>query len=194
VAPHVDYVVVNVSSPNTPGLRDLQSEQQLTSILQAVNQVAERPPILVKVAPDLSEEGVASLVETCANNQVHGLIVSNTTITRPATLRSSHASQTGGLSGAPLRQMSTKMLARTHQLAQGRLTLIGVGGIATGADILEKIQAGASLVQLYTAFAYQGPTLIPRLKQELLQAMDAQKIASISDAVGNRAAELSEWT
>ena len=192
VAPFVDYVVVNVSSPNTPGLRDLQSEEQLTSILQAVNAVTERPPILVKIAPDLSEEGLASLVETCANNNVHGLIVSNTTITRPATLRSPHASQTGGLSGAPLRQMSTRMLARTYQLARGRLDLIGVGGIATGADVLEKIQAGASLVQLYTSFAYQGPTLIPRLKQELLQAMDAQNIASISDAVGTRAASLAE--
>jgi dihydroorotate dehydrogenase len=192
VAPFVDYVVVNVSSPNTPGLRDLQSEEQLTAILQAISKITNRPPVLVKIAPDLSEEGLASLVETCANNQVHGLIVSNTTITRPATLRSAHASQTGGLSGAPLRQMSTKMLARTYQLARGRLELIGVGGISTGADVLEKIQAGASLVQLYTSFAYQGPALIPRLKQELLQAMDAQNITSISDAIGTRAASLAE--
>jgi dihydroorotate dehydrogenase len=192
IAPFVDYIVINVSSPNTPGLRDLQSEAQLSAILRAVNEVADRPPILVKIAPDLSEDGLESVVETCAANQVRGLIVSNTTITRPVTLRSRHANQVGGLSGAPLRPLSTRMLARACLLARGRLDLIGVGGVFTGADVLEKIQAGASLVQLYTSFAYHGPALIPRLKQELLQAMDAQNIASLSDTVGTRAASLAE--
>lgn len=192
VAPLADYAVINVSSPNTPGLRDLQSEAQLRAILRAVAGVANRPPILVKVAPDLSRDGLASVVETCVEEGVQGLIVSNTTVSRPAGLRSPHANETGGLSGAPLRDLSTAMLARASLLARGRLVLIGVGGIFTGADVLTKIQAGASLVQVYTSFAYCGPALIPRLKTELLAAMRENRIEAVTDAVGTRAQELAE--
>jgi dihydroorotate dehydrogenase len=191
-APLVDYTVINVSSPNTPGLRDLQSEAQLRAILQAVAAVAARPPILVKLAPDLSQDGLASVVETCVQEGVQGLIVGNTTISRPAGLRSRHAGETGGLSGAPLQALSTAMLARAFLLARGRLVLIGVGGIFTGRDVLTKIQAGATLVQLYTGFAYHGPALIPRLKTELLAAMRDERIASVQDAIGTRAPELAE--
>ncbi len=192
VAALVDYAVINVSSPNTPGLRDLQSEAQLRAILSAVNTVAERPPIVVKVAPDLPPDGLADLVEACADHGVTGLIVSNTTVSRPAGLRSPHAPEGGGLSGAPLRAMSTRMLARAYRLARGRMSLIGAGGVFSGADALEKIQAGASLVQLYTSFAYGGPALIPRLKQELLAALDREGTARIADAVGARADILAE--
>jgi dihydroorotate dehydrogenase len=192
VAPLADYAVINVSSPNTPGLRDLQSESQLRAILQAVATVANRPPILVKIAPDLSHDGLASVVETCVEEGVQGLIVGNTTISRPAALKSPHARETGGLSGEPLRALSTAMLARASLLARGRLVLIGTGGISTGRDVLTKLQAGASLVQLYTAFVYHGPALIPRLKTELLAALRDERIASVQDAVGTRAQELAE--
>jgi dihydroorotate dehydrogenase len=186
----VDYAVINVSSPNTPGLRDLQSEAQLRVILQAVGAVAGRPPILVKVAPDLSLEGLASVVETCIATGVQGLIVGNTTISRPAGLKSRHAREPGGLSGRPLQSLSTRMLARACVLAKGRLVLIGAGGVFSGRDALTKIQAGASLVQLYTSFAFHGPALIPRLKGELLAALRDAGFATIQDAIGSNAEEL----
>lgn len=188
VAPHADYVVINVSSPNTPGLRDLQGEARLRAILAAVQAaVPVRPPLLVKVAPDLSEAGLESVVEAAVAHGVDGLIVANTTIARAATLRSRHAQQTGGLSGAPLLAPSTAMLARAHRLAGGRLTLVGCGGVATGADVLAKLRAGAQLVQLYTAFAYDGPALVARLKRELLAAMRAEGFRTVADSVGTAA-------
>jgi dihydroorotate dehydrogenase len=188
----VDYAVINVSSPNTPGLRDLQSEAQLRSILQAVRSVEPRPPIMVKIAPDLSPDGLASVVETCVEEGVQGLIVGNTTISRPQGLKSPHASEPGGLSGMPLQRLSTRMLAHAYLLARGRLVLIGVGGVFTGRDALTKIQAGASLVQLYSSFAFLGPALIPRLKTELLAGLRDARFATVQDAVGTRAQELAE--
>jgi dihydroorotate dehydrogenase len=186
----VDYAVINVSSPNTPGLRDLQSEAQLRAILRAVRSVEPRPPILVKVAPDLSNDGLASVVETCVEEGVQGLIVGNTTISRPPGLKSPHAREAGGLSGLPLQPLSTSMLARAFLLARGRLVLIGAGGVFTGRDALTKIQAGASLVQLYSSFAFHGPALIPRLKADLLAALRDARFATVQDAVGTRAQEL----
>jgi dihydroorotate dehydrogenase len=190
----VDYAVINVSSPNTPGLRDLQSEAQLRSILRAVGSIAGRPPILVKIAPDLSQDGLASIIETCAGEGVQGLIVGNTTISRPSGLKSRHANELGGLSGLPLQRLSTAMLARAYLLARGRLVLIGTGGVFTGRDALAKIQAGASLVQLYSSFALDGPALVPKLKAELLTALRDARFASVQDAVGTRAQELAEQT
>jgi dihydroorotate dehydrogenase len=192
VAPFVDYAVINVSSPNTPGLRDLQGEAQLRAILAAVVEVANRPPVLVKIAPDLSPDVIAAVVETCVAFGVQGLIVGNTTIARPATLGSPRAGEAGGLSGVPLFALSNAVLARAFLLARGRLTLIGVGGVFSGADALTKIRAGASLVQLYTGFAYHGPALIPRLKAELAAALRQAGFALIQDAVGTMAQELSE--
>jgi dihydroorotate dehydrogenase len=193
VAPYADYVAVNVSSPNTPGLRDLQGETQLRAILRAIaTHVPDRPPLLVKIAPDLTRDDLAAIVETCVAEGVQGLIVSNTTTSRPPGLRSSLAQEAGGLSGAPLFRLSTAMLARAFLLARGRLVLIGVGGVATGHDALTKILAGASLVQLYTAFAYAGPALIPRLKRELADALRTAGFASINDAVGSDAERLAQ--
>ncbi|MGE4048682.1 MAG: quinone-dependent dihydroorotate dehydrogenase [Acetobacteraceae bacterium] len=191
VALHADYVVINVSSPNTPGLRDLQSEERLRDILQAVATVPIKPPLLVKVAPDLSDDGLEAVVETCVANGVQGLIVGNTTISRPSGLRSPHAREAGGLSGVPLFPLSTRMLARAFLLARGRLVLIGAGGVFSGRDALTKIEAGASLVQLYTGFAYHGPALIPRLKAELAASMRQAGFTRIQDAVGTRAQHLS---
>jgi len=180
----VDYIVVNVSSPNTPGLRDLQGETRLRSILAAIAaEVPQHPPLLVKIAPDLSAEGVAAVVETCVAGGVAGLIVSNTTLARPKLL-SPQATQAGGLSGVPLMGPSTAMLKLAARQAAGRLVLIGVGGVATGADILTKLRAGASLVQVYTSFAYEGPALIARLLNELTAALDAQGFANVEAAIG----------
>lgn len=185
VAPFADYVVINVSSPNTPGLRDLQGEARLRSILAAVQAaVPVRPPLLVKVAPDLSEAGLEAVVEAAVTCRVDGLIVANTTIARPETLRSAYAREAGGLSGPPLLGPSTAMLARAHRLAAGRLVLIGCGGVSTGADVLAKLLAGARLVQVYTAFAYAGPGLVGRMKRELLVALRQAGFRSVEEAVG----------
>jgi dihydroorotate dehydrogenase len=184
-APHSAYVAINVSSPNTPGLRDLQAPERLAGILAAVAaRVRQRPPLLVKLAPDLAEGDLADIVEVCVAGGVQGLIVCNTTIARPPGLCSRHAGEAGGLSGAPLREPATLMLRRVAALAAGRLVLVGVGGIATGADVLERMRAGAHLVQLYTAFALDGPALLARLKRELLLALREQGFASVAEAVG----------
>ena len=185
VAPHVAYIVMNVSSPNTPGLRDLQGEARLAAILGAIGEaVPTRPPLLVKIAPDLAEGTLETIVETAVAGGADGLIVSNTTVARPASLRSPHAGQAGGLSGPPLLAPSTALLARAHRHAAGRLALVGCGGVSTGADVLDKLMAGACLVQLYTAFSYEGPALVGRLKRELLAALRARGIASAQAAIG----------
>jgi dihydroorotate dehydrogenase len=185
VSPFADYVVINVSSPNTPGLRDLQGEARLRAILLAVAaKIPVRPPVLVKIAPDLSDAGLEAVVETAVTTGAAGLIIGNTTISRPPGLAGHNARQAGGLSGAPLFARSTEMLARAYRLAGGRLTLIGCGGVRSGADVLAKLRAGACLVQLYTEFAYAGPALIPRLKQELLAALRAEGFTTAAEAVG----------
>lgn len=184
------YVAINVSSPNTPGLRDLQGEAQLREILAAVAAARDaltgpRPPILVKIAPDLFPGAVEPIIEAALSYGIQGLIISNTTIARPAPLRSALKSQAGGLSGPPLRAAATDLLRRVASLTRGRdLTLIGCGGVGTGADALEKIKAGASLVQLYAAFAYEGPALIPRMKRELAAALRRDGFSNVAEAVG----------
>jgi dihydroorotate dehydrogenase len=193
VAPFADYVVVNVSSPNTPGLRDLQSEARLAAILGAMRAaVPDSPPLFVKLAPDLSHEGLAAVVEVAVAAGVAGLILTNTTTSRPTGLRSAMAREIGGLSGRPLMGLSTRVLARAFLLARGRLALIGVGGVESGADAMTKIRAGASLVQLYTAFAYHGPALIPLIKRDLVRALATAGYQTISAAVGTDAERLAE--
>lgn len=190
VAPFADYVTMNVSSPNTPGLRDLQGEEKLASILDAI--AAKRatlprtPPLLVKIAPDLADDALAPIVNACLTRGVAGLIISNTTIARPA-LRSAHAKEAGGLSGAPLFAPSTEVLRKVHGIARGRLTLIGVGGIATAEQAYAKIRAGASLVQMYTGFAYAGPVLPRRIADGLAALLKRDGFTSVADAVGKDA-------
>ena len=191
-APFADYITVNVSSPNTPGLRDLQGEARLRGILAAIRcALPSHPPLLVKIAPDLSDDGLHAVIDTCVAAGIAGLVVSNTTIDRPASLRGPFRAEAGGLSGRPLFARSTAVLALAHRLAAGRLVLIGCGGISTGRDALAKIRAGAQLLQIYTAFAYEGPALIPRLKSELAAALRADGFALLSDAVGVDAARSS---
>jgi dihydroorotate dehydrogenase len=188
LAPLASYVTVNISSPNTPGLRGLQARAPLDRLLGALAEaraaLAERRPIFLKIAPDLDEEALADIVDSALAHQLEGLIISNTTVARPPTLKSPHATETGGLSGAPLMTPSTQMLARAAKIAQKRLLLIGAGGVASGTDAYAKIRAGASLVQLYTALVYEGPDLISRMKRELAALLARDGFASIGEAVG----------
>ena len=191
VAPFADYVTVNVSSPNTPGLRDLQGEERLAAILDAIAAtragLPRTPPLLVKIAPDLADDALAPIVQTCLTRGVAGLIISNTTIARPTTLRSALAKEAGGLSGAPLFEPSTEMLRKVFRIARRRLTLVGVGGIATAEQAYAKIRAGASLVQVYTGFAYAGPVLPRRVADGLAGLLKRDGFTSIADAVGKDA-------
>ena len=185
VADRADYIVINVSSPNTPGLRDLQAPARLAAILDAARHAAPAaPPLLVKLAPDLAPADLPDIVAACLDGGAQGLIIANTTLARPVSLRSRNAGQAGGLSGAPLLAASTAMLTRVARIARGRLLLVGAGGVASGADVLAKLHAGASFVQLYTAFALHGPALLPRLRRELLAGLDAHGHADVAAAIG----------
>lgn len=196
-----DYVTVNISSPNTSGLRDLQSEAELGRLLASLREAREQvaaaghrtPPLLVKIAPDLDEAALAAIVETAVLHRAEGLVISNTTVARPR-LGSRHAGETGGLSGRPLFAPATALLARAHRLAEGRLTLVGVGGVGDGQDAFTKIAAGASLVQLYTALVFQGPGLVRRIVGELDAILRREGFANVAAAVGSRAAELERLT
>ena len=168
LAPLADYVTVNVSSPNTPGLRGLQNRDELTRLLATLKEVGIAKPLLLKIAPDLEEGTMDDIARVVLDAGIEGLIVSNTTVARPATLESAHAKEQGGLSGRPLMAPATRVLKEMRARVGERLVLIGVGGIASGADVREKFNAGANLVQLYTALAYRGPGLVNALKRELL--------------------------
>ncbi|HLB79206.1 MAG TPA: dihydroorotate dehydrogenase (quinone), partial [Dongiaceae bacterium] len=190
LAPLADYLAINVSSPNTPGLRALQGRDPLTRLIGAVQAAraatAPRnpPPLLLKIAPDLTEADRRDIAEVALATGIDGLIVANTTLARPLALRGRHAGEAGGLSGRPLFRPSTELLAEMYRLTGGRLPLVGLGGIAGGADAYAKIRAGASLVQLYTALIYQGPGLVGRIKRELAAALRADGCASLAEAVG----------
>lgn len=158
-----DYITVNISSPNTPGLRGLQSATELESLLSRLNAAratqARKPPMLLKIAPDLGDPEMADIAACCGNGAVDGVIISNTTLSRPQ-LSSVYGSESGGLSGRPLFSLSTRQLAKFYLLTKGKIPLVGVGGVEDGATALAKIQAGASLVQVYSALVYRGPRLI----------------------------------
>jgi dihydroorotate dehydrogenase len=192
VCPFADYLVVNVSSPNTPGLRSLQGrasmEDLLTRGLVARNASARDPrrppPLLAKVGPDLDEAAIADIAEVALTTGVDGLIVGNTTVDRPPSLRSPHAKETGGLSGKPLMPKATRCLADMYRLTKGKVPLIGCGGIASGADAYAKIRAGASLVQLYSMLVFHGPELVGTIKRELAELLRRDGFASVREAVG----------
>jgi dihydroorotate dehydrogenase len=192
LGPSADYLAVNVSSPNTPGLRALQGPEPLLRIVEAVSRALDRacpdgaPPILVKIAPDLTDRDREDIAAVARDERVAGLIVANTTIERPAGLRSRLRSESGGLSGKPLFGPSTQLLADMYGLTGGSVPLIGVGGIGGGRDAYEKIRAGASLIQVYTAFVYQGPVLIRRIKDELAALLHADGHDEVIAAVGAR--------
>jgi dihydroorotate dehydrogenase len=175
-----DYFTVNISSPNTPGLRDLQAPDRLNGLLSRVMRERDgmvaagqpRRPILVKLAPDIHDDDLPPIVECLLANKVDGAILANTTISRTEIPSSSYRQETGGLSGRPMFRRSTRTLAKVHLLTEGELPLVGVGGIDSGEAALEKIRAGATLIQLYTGLIYEGGGLIGRIKRMLLDAMD----------------------
>ncbi len=185
-APVADYLTVNVSSPNTPGLRDLQAEGELAALLSAIAAArpAGGPPVFLKVAPDLADGDHERIVRAAMDHGVAALIVANTTIGRPP-LRSRHAGEGGGLSGAPLRDLALEQLRRFRAIAGSQLPLIGVGGIASAEDAWSRIRAGASLVQLYSAMVYQGPGLARQIVRGLERLMQRDGFTSIAEAVAS---------
>jgi dihydroorotate dehydrogenase len=186
LAPYSDYLVCNVSSPNTPGLRTLQGRSQLAGLLKRVQgAIIARPvPLLVKIAPDATDDDLDDIVAVCRDLRIDGIIVGNTTLSRPPSLKSHRRGEAGGLSGAPLATLSTEVLRRTAQRVERQFPLIGCGGVGSGADAYAKIRAGASLVQLYSALVYEGPPLVRRIKDELAALLARDGFASVSDAVG----------
>ena len=181
-----DYLTINISSPNTPGLRQLQDEGALRELLAAVRgaRIAGGPPVFLKVAPDLGEGEPAQIVRAAIDHGIDALIVANTTVSRPP-LKSRFAAEAGGLSGAPLKALALDALRRFRSASGGALPLVGVGGIATADDAWERIRAGASLVQLYSALVYGGPGLPRRILRGLERHLDRSPFASIAEAVGS---------
>lgn len=197
-APVASYFTINVSSPNTPGLRNLQQSAALDDLLARVVDARERvrknagdSPLLLKIAPDLTLQELDDVVHIARSRRVDGMIVANTTLSRPATLRDQvRAKEAGGLSGRPLLRLSTRMVAETYVRSEGAFPLIGVGGIDTGGAALMKIRAGASLIQLYSALVYKGLGLIDDIKADLLSTLRRTGRDSLSEIVGADAATI----
>jgi len=190
---HADYIAVNVSSPNTVGLRSLQHKEQLTELLSALTTAREQcktyfndkqVPILLKIAPDLEEQDMADIANVVLEQKIEGLIITNTTIARDK-IAPKYKDEMGGLSGHPLLDMSTQVLKNMYQLTGGKIPIIGVGGISTPEQAYEKIKAGASLVQVYTAFIYQGFKLIYDINKKLDELLEKDGFKNIAEAVGS---------
>ena len=190
LAPMADYLTINISSPNTPGLRNLQSRAPLLELLDAVHKERKRacgdhpPPVLVKFAPDLNDDQQEELAKAALDSGVDGLILTNTTLERPDYLPDRFRSQAGGLSGQPLTDKSTDVVRNFYRLTNGKIPLIGVGGVSSGAQAYAKIKAGASLVQLYSALVFKGPMLASRINQDLTALLKADGYSNIAQAVG----------
>lgn len=190
--PYGHYFVINISSPNTPHLRDLQQTQSLRLLIRAVREKAaemeargvKRKPILLKVAPDLTDEQMRDVVHAAVDEGIAGIVATNTTLSREAVKDHPHAGEAGGLSGKPLTEISTSWVKEIYQEVGDKVPIIGVGGIFTGEDAYEKIRAGASLVQVYTGMIYQGPGIVKQINKKLLRLMARDGFTHISEAVG----------
>lgn len=202
VYPVADYVAVNVSSPNTPGLRDLQQASQLEALLTALQQrnkelskqhkLGKELPLLVKLSPDIAVADLEEIAEVARKTSIAGIIATNTTISREGLKSSAEEIQAcgdGGLSGLPLREPSNRMISRLYKLTAGKIPLIGVGGIFTAQDAFEKVCAGASLIQLYTGFIYQGPGIVADINKGLQETIEREGMRTLDEAVGCRAEE-----
>jgi dihydroorotate dehydrogenase len=194
MSPVADYLTINVSSPNTPGLRDLQAPEILGELLSRVQKARgsaeKRPPLLIKLAPDIADADLPEIVGVIRVHGVDGIVVSNTTQSHDGLKDRAFAAEAGGLSGRPLFTRATRMLARVYRLTDGRLPLIGVGGIESGDAALAKIEAGASLIQLYTGLIFEGPSLITRIKQTLVAAIQRADATNLKALIGGR---VNEW-
>ena len=188
--PMCNYLVINISSPNTPGLRSMQNKDQLYNLLKAVIKARDflpnRIPVLLKLAPDLNEKELKEVVDVLKKKEcaIDGLIISNTTVDRDLNLKSENFNETGGLSGKPLNEKSTKMIKDVYKLTKGKIPIVGAGGISNGKDAYQKILAGASALQLYTSFVYHGPPIVSTIKSELDALLKENGYKSIADAVG----------
>lgn len=191
-SPTANYLVVNISSPNTPNLRDMQRKEKLKELLKEVLKARllfdeeKQRPIFVKLSPDLSYLELKEIVEVTKKKEckVDGFIISNTTIERDPNLKSKHSAESGGLSGKPLKEKSTKMIEDIYKLTNGKYAIIGVGGVSSGRDAYEKILAGATVVQIYSSFIYHGPPIVNRIKRELNEILLENGYANVQDAVG----------
>ena len=190
-APLADYLTLNVSSPNTPGLRDLQRREALDDLVARVVAVRDetepRRPLLLKIAPDLDGGGLEDIIAVALTRRIDGLIVSNTTLARPGSLTSSNRNESGGLSGRPLFEPSTRLLAQAYLLTGGAMPLIGCGGVEDAGTALAKIEAGANLIQLYTGLALKGAGVVEEILAGLAHAVEKRGIKRIGDLVGARA-------
>lgn len=196
VYPYCSYITINISSPNTPGLRSLQNKLTLQDLLERCAQTHKKAaqtagsevlkPVFLKIAPDLDEREIGDIIETVREEGawLSGLVISNTTLDRPNTLRSSQCSEAGGLSGKPLFEKSTRILREIATELAGSFDLIGCGGITSGADVYDKIRAGANAVQLYSALVYHGPGLVAKINSELAECLKADGFNSVEAAVG----------
>ncbi|SDZ34016.1 quinone-dependent dihydroorotate dehydrogenase [Thermoactinomyces sp. DSM 45892] len=190
--PYGDYFVINISSPNTQGLRDLQEAKALEKLLTDILQTRDRciqshqvkKPIFLKIAPDLTEEQLIEIMEIVLHTKMDGMIATNTTLSREGLLNQVSSHETGGLSGRPLTSRSTRWIAEIYRFTQGKVPIIGVGGIFTAEDAYAKIRAGASLVQVYTGMIYQGPAVVKQINQGLVKLLKRDGFASVQDAVG----------
>ena len=190
LGPMADYLTINISSPNTPGLRDLQEKGPLAELLRTLMEERKKscgnhpPPLLVKLAPDLEEDQRGEIAATLMNAKVDGIILTNTTLARPESLPKDFADEKGGLSGAPLKDISTQAIASFYKLTKGKIPIIGIGGISSGRDAYDKIKAGASLVQLYSGLVFKGPGVARSINEDLLTLLKADGFSNIVEAVG----------
>ena len=190
LGPYVDYIVINISSPNTPGLRDLQNRGQLENLIISLKKniydfsSIKKKPILIKISPDLNEEQKRDIALTSLAQGVDGLIISNTTLKKTNLLKDFNKNEIGGLSGKPLFVPSTIMLKEMYSFTGGKIPLIGVGGISSGRDAYEKIKSGASLVQIYTSLVYEGPQIVNKINKELSYLLQADGFMNINEAIG----------
>jgi dihydroorotate dehydrogenase len=190
IGPMADYLTINISSPNTPGLRNLQERGPLTELLTAVQEERAKscgnypPPLLVKLAPDLSDDQLSEIATVLLAMKVDGVILTNTTLARPDDLPEKFAAEKGGLSGAPLTDISTGLIRRFYELTKGKIPIVGVGGIMNGLDAYAKIRAGASLIQIYSGMVFRGPELVRQINLELLELLRADGFTRLADAIG----------
>ena len=190
LGPLAHYVAINVSSPNTPGLRNLQNRGKIENLVKSLNKIKNNQEnlaakaVLFKISPDMDEEQLRDIALMSLALGIDGLIISNSTIDRPATLVSSNKNEIGGLSGKPLFIKSTLVLKKMYSLTNGQIPLIGVGGISNGVECYEKIKSGASLIQLYTALAYQGPIIVKKIKNEILSCLNTDGFKNIKEVIG----------
>lgn len=188
LGPYADYLVINISSPNTPGLRNLQKSEPIRRLLKAAiekrDELGNKPPLFVKIAPDLSLDEMKDIASAVVENNVDGILVTNTSNQRPASLISDKRNETGGLSGLPIRDLSTECIRKMYELTEGKVFLVGIGGVGSGHDVYEKLKAGASVVQIYSRMVYEGPGLVSRIRKELSELMKENGQSRIEDVVG----------